>query len=112
MRRLWDAILHCVYLDREEDPVEICGAQRRVRARARWLNAQNFTHLTYESSNGTHFRVGLIPGAKWCGAGDVNHENGAYYVPNMPTEEVFTSPMRGDCEGTLVATKPLSWAVS
>lgn len=111
VRRLWDAILHCVYLDREEDPVEIWQAHSAAcEARARWLNAQNFTHLTYESSNGTHFRVGLIPGAKWCGAGDVNHENGAYYVPNMPTEEIFTSPMRGNCEGTLVATKPLSWA--
>ena len=86
VRRLWDAILHCVYLDREEDPVEIWQAHSAAcEARAHWMNAQNFTHLTYESSNGTHFRVGLIPGAKWCGAGDVNHENGAYYVPNMPT---------------------------
>ena len=52
----------------------------------------------------------LIPGAKWGGAGDTNHENGAFYVPNMPTEEVFTSPMRGKCSGRLVATKPLSWS--
>ena len=36
--------------------------------------------------------------------------NGAAYVPNMPTEEVFISPMKGKCEGKLVATKPLSWS--
>ena len=36
--------------------------------------------------------------------------NNTFYVPNMPTEEVFTSPMRGKCEGRLVSTKPLSWS--
>jgi aminopeptidase len=40
----------------------------------------------------------------------VNHTNGAFYVPNLPTEEVFTSPMAGDCQGTLVSVKPLSWS--
>jgi aminopeptidase len=78
--------------------------------KAQWLNEQKFVRLEYHSSNGTDFTVGLIPEAKWSGAGDVNHNNGAYYVPNMPTEEVFTSPMKGVCEGTLVATKPLSWS--
>ena len=51
----------------------------------------------------------LIPGAKWEGAGAFNTVNGAFYIPNMPTEEIFTSPMAGKCEGTLVAVKPLSW---
>ena len=41
-------------------------------------------------------------------AGDINHLNRAFFVPNMPTEEVFTSPMKGKCEGRLVSTKPLS----
>lgn len=51
----------------------------------------------------------LIPDAKWEGAGAVNAVNGAFYIPNMPTEEIFTSPIAGKCEGTLVAVKPLSW---
>ena len=58
---------------------------------------------------GTDFTVELIPEAKWEGAGAVNSLNGAFYIPNMPTEEIFTSPMAGKCEGTLVAVKPLSW---
>lgn len=111
VEKLWRAILSCVYLDGEHDPVEVWQAHtRRMTEKADWLNAQNFVRLEYKSANGTDFSVELIPGAKWCGAGDVNHSNGAFYVPNMPTEEVFTSPMKGACEGRLVATKPLSWA--
>lgn len=111
VEKLWQAILSCVYLDGERDPVTFWQEHtRRMTERADWLNAQNFVRLEYKSANGTDFSVELIPGAKWCGAGDINHENGAFYVPNMPTEEVFTSPMKGACEGRLVATKPLSWA--
>jgi aminopeptidase len=109
--KLWDAILSCVYLDTGRDPVEVWAEHNQTMTqKAQWLNEQKFVRLAYHSSNGTDFTVGLIPEAKWSGAGDVNHNNGAYYVPNMPTEEVFTSPMKGDCEGTLVATKPLSWS--
>jgi aminopeptidase len=109
--KLWDAILSCVYLDTDRDPVEVWAEHNQTMTqKAQWLNEQKFVRLEYHSSNGTDFTVGLIPEAKWSGAGDVNHNNGAYYVPNMPTEEVFTSPMKGVCEGTLVATKPLSWS--
>lgn len=81
-----------------------------MREKADWLNSKRFKSLRYSSSNGTDFTVQLIPGAKWCGAADINRVNGAAYVPNMPTEEVFISPMKGKCEGRLVATKPLSWS--
>ncbi|MBQ1492242.1 MAG: aminopeptidase, partial [Blautia sp.] len=74
-----------------------------------WLNEQGFSSLRYSSGNGTDFTVELIPGARWEGAGDTNHANGVFYIPNMPTEEIFTTPYAGKCEGTLVAVKPLSW---
>ena len=80
-----------------------------IEKKSAWLNAQGFTSLHYESGNGTDFTVELIPEAHWEGAGSTNRENGAYYIPNMPTEEIFTSPRAGKCEGTLVAVKPLSW---
>ena len=111
VERLWQAIFACTYMDRADDPVAIWRQHTaEMTARAEWLNRQQLRRLEYKSSNGTDFSVELIPGAKWGGAGDTNHENGAFYVPNMPTEEVFTSPMRGQCEGRLVATKPLSWS--
>ena len=107
---LWDAVLKTVRVTEENDPVEEWKAHTIfIEAKAAWLNAQGFTGLHYESANGTDFSVGLIPGAKWEGAGAVNTANGAFYIPNMPTEEIFTTPMAGACEGTLVATKPLSW---
>ena len=81
--KLWDAILKTVRVSEDGDPVEA------------WDRHTDFT-------------VELIPGAKWEGAGVTNSLNGAFYIPNMPTEEIFTTPMAGKCEGTLVAVKPLS----
>lgn len=108
--KLWDAIMKCVYLDSDRDGNEVWKEHNdRTLKKAQWLNEQQFTSLEYKSANGTDFRVGLIPGAVWGGACDLNHENGATYTPNLPTEEVFTTPMRGSAEGTLVSTKPLSW---
>ena len=108
--RLWDAVLTTVRIDGEQDPVEAWRKHTEfISAKADWLNAQGFRHLRYRSANGTDFTVELIPEARWEGAGAVNALNGAFYIPNMPTEEIFTSPLAGSCEGTLVSTKPLSW---
>lgn len=111
VERLWQAIVDCVYLDTGRDPAEVWAEHNaNLSRRADWLNRMAFTSLEYHSANGTDFTVGLISGAKWAGAGDTNHTNDTFYVPNLPTEEVFTSPMRGVCQGTLVSVKPLSWS--
>ena len=108
--RLWDAILRTVRDDEENDPVQAWKAHTDfIESKAAWLNAQHFASLRYRSANGTDFTVELIPEARWEGAGAVNTVNRAFYIPNMPTEEIFTSPAAGRCEGTLVAIKPLSW---
>ena len=108
--RLWEAILRTVRVQEDNDPVAAWKKHTDfIERKAAWLNEQAFTSLRYSSANGTDFTVDLIPGAKWEGAGAVNNTNGAFYIPNMPTEEIFTSPLAGRCEGTLVAVKPLSW---
>ena len=108
--KLWDAILRTVRVEEDGDPVAAWKAHTEfIEKKAAWLNSQGFSSLRYRSANGTDFSVSLIPGAKWEGAGAVNSANGAFYIPNMPTEEIFTSPLAGKCEGTLVAVKPLSW---
>jgi aminopeptidase len=110
MDRLWDAILKTVRVDGENDPVAAWKKHTDfIEEKAAWLNQQGFSSLRYRSANGTDFTVDLIPEAKWEGAGIHNSMNQAFYIPNMPTEEIFTSPMAGKCEGTLVAVKPLSW---
>ena len=108
--RLWDAILKTVRVRGDNDPVAEWKAHTDfIEGKAAWLNAQRFASLRYQSSNGTDFTVDLIPNARWEGAGVTNSVNGVFYIPNMPTEEIFTSPFAGKCEGTLVAVKPLSW---
>lgn len=108
--KLWEAILRTVRVREDSDPVAAWKAHTDfIEEKAAWMNAQGFSSLRYQSANGTDFTVDLIPGAKWEGAGAVNNVNGVFYIPNMPTEEIFTSPMAGKCEGTLVAVKPLSW---
>ena len=108
--RLWEAILKTVRVREDNDPVADWKAHTAfIMEKGAWLNAQAFTSLRYHSANGTDFKVDLIPGAKWEGAEAVNTVNGAAYIPNLPTEEIFTSPIAGRCEGTLVAVKPLSW---
>lgn len=111
VEKLWKSICSCVYLDTDRDPVEVWAEHNALMTeKAQWLNEQRFVKLEYKSANGTDFTVGLIPEAKWEGAADVNRDKNIRYVPNMPTEEVFTSPMKGVCEGTLVSTRPLSWS--
>ena len=108
--KLWKAILTTVRVTEDNDPAAEWKAHMdNIKAKAAWLNEQGFSSLEYKSSNGTDFTVELIPDAKWEGAGDINPLNGAAYIPNIPTEEIFTSPYAGKCEGTLVAVKPLSW---
>ncbi len=110
VQMLWEAILKTVRVTEGNDPVAAWKAHTDfIEEKAAWLNAQGFTSLRYRSANGTDFTVDLIPEARWEGAGAVNPLNGAFYIPNMPTEEIFTSPRAGSCEGTLVAVKPLSW---
>ena len=108
--KLWDAILRTVRVHEGGDAVEAWKKHTDfMEEKAAWLNAQRFSSLRYRSANGTDFTVDLIPEAKWEGAGSVNSSNGVFYIPNMPTEEIFTSPAAGKCSGTLVAVKPLSW---
>ena len=107
---LFEAVFRTVRIEEKGDAVAAWKAHTDLLSRkSAWLNEQHFTRLHYESSNGTDFNVELIPEAHWEGAGTTNLENGTYYIPNMPTEEIFTSPRAGKCEGTLVAVKPLSW---
>lgn len=106
---LWKAILQTVHVTADNDPVAEWQAHNKNFAeRCAWLNARKFDSLTYKSANGTDFTVGLIPQGHWCGGCDTTI-GGVSFNPNLPTEEIFTSPMKGKAEGKLVSTKPLSF---
>lgn len=105
---LWQAILHAARAD-GDDPVAAWQAHNRdLTARCKHLNSLGITQLHYTASNGTDLTVGLMPESRFCGGGDVSLL-GKAYNPNMPSEEVFTSPMRGKAEGLVCSTMPLSY---
>ncbi len=105
---LWQAILDCSRVD--SDPVAAWDRHnKKLAERCGFLNKYRFEKLEYKSSNGTDFTVGLNPRALFMGGGENTQGKGIYFNPNIPTEEVFTSPLSGSAEGKVVATKPLSY---
>ena len=107
--KLWAAILDTVRVREDNDPDAEWAAHTAFMAeKAQWLNDQACSSLRYHSANGTHFRAELIERGRWCGGGEYT-KGGVFFNPNMPTEEIFTSPMSGKAEGKLVSTMPLSY---
>lgn len=105
---LWEAILTTARVD--EDPIEAWRVHNaNLAKRCQLLNDYHFDSLEYKSANGTDFKVGLIEQGKFSGGGENTVGSGIYFNPNIPSEEVFTSPVRGKAEGLVVATKPLSY---
>ncbi len=105
---LWEAILKTSRVD--EDPEEAWRKHNEDLARrCEYLNSLGIESLEYKSSNGTDLKVGMIPDALFCGGGEYALESGNYFNPNIPSEEVFTTPKRGEAEGIVYSTKPLSY---
>ncbi|MBB5692794.1 aminopeptidase [Muricoccus pecuniae] len=104
--RLWDAIYATTRVD-EPDPIAAWAAHNAgLKARQDRLNERRFHRLHFRGP-GTDLIVGLAEGHAWMG-GASKAKNGVYGNPNIPTEEVFTTPHRAMTEGTVSATKPLS----
>jgi aminopeptidase len=78
-----------------------------LHARADRLNQKRYSALHFRGP-GTDLRVGLAEGHLWLGGG-TTARNGRYCIPNMPTEEVFTTPHKDRVEGRVTSTKPLSY---
>jgi aminopeptidase len=72
-----------------------------------YLNSMRFRRLHY-SAPGTNLTIDLPAGHRWLG-GDAGEHNGAKFVPNLPTEEVFSLPARTGVNGTVRSTIPLNY---
>ncbi len=108
VEKLWEAILYTSRVG--DEPVKEWEIHNATLAkRCEFLNKYKFDRLEYKSSNGTDFTVGLNPKGIFCGGGETTLGANVYFNPNIPTEEVFTTPMRGRADGKVVATKPLSY---
>jgi len=104
LERLWDAVATTVRLD-EPDPVAAWQEHlRKLVQRSEALNRRRFDALRYRGP-GTDLTIGLHPDSTWIAASA--EVRGIQFVPNMPTEEVFTTPDARRADGTVRATYPL-----
>jgi aminopeptidase len=106
LAKLWEMIFATTRIG-GDDPV---GAWKThdagLQKRAKMLNEKRYYALQYRGP-GTDFKLGLADDHLWLGGG-TTAGNGIYCIPNMPTEEVFSTPHKARAEGTVTATKPLS----
>ena len=105
VERLWDSVAKATRLY-DEDPVESWWAQvERLSERATAVNKYSFDALHYEGP-GTDLTVGLHEDGNWV-SGNFKTASGIRHVPNLPTEEVFTTPDYRRVDGVISATMPL-----
>ena len=108
VEKLWNAILATSRMTL--DPIqEWKNHNLDLRKRCEYLNSLNLKKLHYTASNGTDLTVGLIPEGIFCGGSEFALGSNIEFNPNIPSEEVFTSPKKGEAEGIVYASKPLSY---
>ena len=107
IEKLWAAIFAASRMHGPDPVAEWRAHDTRLHARAAMLNAQAYAALHFRGP-GTDLTVGLADGHRWLG-GSGTAANGITCMPNIPTEEVFTTPHKDRVEGTVRSTKPLSY---
>ena len=107
--RLWLAILSTARADGDDPEVDWEVHDATFEQAKRFLNTRAFDALHYVSSNGTDLTIGLNKGHLWDG-GSGKLQDGGIYFPNIPTEEVFTSPDRLRADGIVYSALPLAHA--
>jgi len=107
VKKLAEAIFAASRVD-GDDPVAAWEEHNKVLAKkTAWLNGQDFASLNFVGP-GTNLTVGLADGHEWMG-GEAKAKNSITCNPNIPTEEVFTTPHGLKVEGYVCSTKPLSY---
>lgn len=107
LARLWQAIFAASRADQPDAVSAWKEHDTNLHARADRLNQKRYSALQFRGP-GTDLRVGLADDHLWLGGG-TTAQNGRYCIPNMPTEEVFSTPHKDRTEGQVTSTKPLSY---
>lgn len=108
VEKLWEAIFNVVRVN-EEDPVASWEVHKSNLDKSMdFLNSHEFKYLHFKNSIGTDLKIELPKGHIWAGGSDYTPE-GAEFIANMPTEEVFTLPKKTGVNGTVVSSKPLNY---
>ncbi len=107
VEKLWESILAASRVD--GDAIKAWDQHNAdLSKRCAHLNSLHIKSLHYTAANGTDLTVGLMAEGKWCGGGETSLQ-GIFFNPNIPTEECFISPKRGEAEGIVHSTLPLSY---
>ncbi len=106
LARLWDAIFAASRVDAPDPVAAWLDHGERLKKRVDFMNAKRYSALQYRAP-GTDLRIGLADDHLWAGGGSLAG-NGIVCQPNIPTEEVFTTPHKDRVDGIVRATKPLS----
>ncbi|WP_336801935.1 aminopeptidase [Kaistia sp. MMO-174] len=105
--KLWDAIFAASRVDLV-DPIAAWGEHNKaLHARTKLLNDKRYSALRFVGP-GTDLTVGLADDHEWEG-GASTAKNGIVCNPNIPSEEVFTTPHKNRVSGHVTSTKPLSY---
>ncbi|WP_175638819.1 aminopeptidase [Metabacillus schmidteae] len=108
VEKLWEAIFKTTRID-QVDPVAAWKQHNdNLHAKVDYLNSKKYKKLHY-TAKGTDLTIELHDTHTWVGAGSEN-EKGNFFMANMPTEEVFTVPLRNGVNGVVQSTKPLSYS--
>jgi len=106
IERLWEYIFLCTRVD-QKDPIAAWDKHIvNLNKRKDFLNEKRFKKLHYKGP-GTDLEVELIDGHIWV-AGPKAGNDGLQFIPNIPTEEMFTMNKRDGVNGRLASTMPLN----
>ncbi len=106
LAKLWDAIFAASRADLADPLTAWKKHDAHLHARANRMNEKRYSALHFRGP-GTDLRVGLADDHLWLGGG-TTARNGNYCIPNIPTEEIFTTPHKDRVDGRVTSTKPLS----
>ena len=106
--QLWEILLKLCYIDEDNDVVATWAEKSKKNGqRGRAVDALKLTKLHYTASNGTDLTVGLTPFSKFGHADGEAPKDYIPFQPNMPTEEICTTPHKFETEGVVYASRPL-----
>nr|WP_284199601.1 aminopeptidase [Alicyclobacillus sacchari] len=106
--RLWEALFHMTRVDQAHPEHAWRQHLHDLRRRCALMNNAQYHALRYIAP-GTDLTVQLPRRHRWSGGGRFT-QDGIFIVPNLPTEEIFTAPLRTGVHGTVTSTRPLLYA--
>lgn len=107
VEKLWKAIMTATRVNLQDPVAAWRKHQDNLQQKVNFLNKKKYKKLHYKAP-GTELTIELPDKHIWVGGGGKS-ERGVDFVPNMPTEEVFTTPKKDGVNGTVASTKPLNY---